>query len=325
TDSFKVEDMLGMGMDFTFAKEGTAAADPAQYLPETDKFMLGNWQSTGVADILGDPIDMDPYALFMTFNGDHTANVMFKGEDLGTHEWSLLGDWGSFDDDDAPDISWDILDDGLEVSYVIDGEYYVFDCPKGGSIPDSAMNGGQTSGESSGDANYADFWESEWYGWWIMDNATGEYETLDGGYWDVCGGIYMDDDSDDTGFVYLWDDTGNIDDPLCVVDVSFGEGTTDAGSMVSEDGWFWTADVGHADWIVDPGASSVSGYDHMIEIYGSWEDDDGSYDYYVYLRPWGMDWEDVRADDPSNLPYYYDSWYVDAMYGVMPDEMPQDQ
>ena len=41
-----------------------------------------------------------------------------------------------------------------------------------------------------------------------------------------------------------------------------------------------------------------------------------SFDYEIYLRPWGVEWEDVRNVDTTDLPYddmmpaYYDSWYL---------------
>ena len=43
----------------------------------------------------------------------------------------------------------------------------------------------------------------------------------------------------------------------------------------------------------------------------------------LYLRPWGMDWEDVRAADESLLPYYYDDWYLPLIEagGSMPDQI----
>ena len=325
TDSFMVKDLLGSGMDLTFAKEGTDAAKPENYLPENDKFMLGNWQSTGVTDILGDPTDMDPYSLFMTFSADHTANVKFMGKDLGTFKWSLLDDWGSFDDEGAPDISWDIKDGGIEVSYLLDDEYYIFDCPKGGKIPDSAFGGsGSGSGGSLGsgsadDTAFFEFWENEYYGWWIIENAEGDMADLNENYYDVCGAIYFDEGSDDTGSIYLWDDTGNIDDPFCVADVEFYPDGEGAGFMLNKGGWFLGREMADGDLYGEP----VTAFDHMITISGSFSYDSGSCDYTIYLKPWGMDWEDVREYNEALLPYFYDSWYTEAMYGVMPDEMPE--
>lgn len=128
-DTITFENMLDMGMDLTFAKEGTEAAKPENNLPEQDKNMIGVWQSTSVTDVLGDPIEgMSGDELKMEFASDHTVNITFKGEDLGSHKWSLLGDWGSLDDDLS--ISWDIYEDGIEVDYSTDQDYYIFYCTK---------------------------------------------------------------------------------------------------------------------------------------------------------------------------------------------------
>ena len=128
-DTITFENMLDMGMDLTFAKEGTEAAKPENNLPEQDKNMIGVWQSTSVTDVLGDSIEgMYGDELKMEFAADHTVNITFKGEDLGSHKWSLLGDWGSLDDDLS--ISWDIYEDGIEVDYSTDQDYYIFYCTK---------------------------------------------------------------------------------------------------------------------------------------------------------------------------------------------------
>ena len=60
----------------------------------------------------------------------------------------------------------------------------------------------------------------------------------------------------------------------------------------------------------------------MIYIDGWYEGEEGGYKYEVYLRPWGVLWDDVKADYPENLPYYYD-WYVSlAEQGMSaPDEI----
>ena len=67
----------------------------------------------------------------------------------------------------------------------------------------------------------------------------------------------------------------------------------------------------------DPGASEVQKFDHMILISGRAEDENGGWvRFRLYLRPWGMDWEDVRTGDTSGclyrnmLPPDYDSWYA---------------
>lgn len=125
------ENMLDMGLDLTFAKEGTDAVKPENYLPEAEKNMIGMWLSNNVTDILGDPVDAySPDALKLEFSGDHTMNITLDGETVSDKSWSMLGDdWGSVDDESI-DMNWDVNDDGIDVNYTIDDEYYVFHCVK---------------------------------------------------------------------------------------------------------------------------------------------------------------------------------------------------
>lgn len=129
TDAFVVENMMDLGADITFAKEGTDAADLSNYIPEEDKMMIGVWKSETVTDILGDPVsNMNDDGLSLEFFADYTVNVNVMGNDLGIYPWSNLGTWGSVDDETIS-LTWDIVDDGLTVSY--DGEdYWVFSCTK---------------------------------------------------------------------------------------------------------------------------------------------------------------------------------------------------
>lgn len=129
-DTITFDNMLNMGMKLTFAKEDSEAAKLENTLPESDKRMLGIWQSHTVTDVLGDPIEgFSGDELKMEFAADHTAKVTFKGKDLGSHKWSLVGDWGSLDGDEL-NINWDITDNGIDVNYSTDDDYFVFGCTK---------------------------------------------------------------------------------------------------------------------------------------------------------------------------------------------------
>ena len=129
-DTIVFDNMLDMGIKLTFAKEGSEAAKPENTLPEADKKMLGIWQSNTVTDILGDPIEeFSGDELKMEFAADHTVKVTFKGEDLGSYKWSLLGNWGNLNDDELK-INWDNTDNGIEVNYSTADDYFVFNCTK---------------------------------------------------------------------------------------------------------------------------------------------------------------------------------------------------
>ena len=148
-----------------------------------------------------------------------------------------------------------------------------------------------------------DWWNGEWYGWWKMSGCYGSYESMEGNWWDVCGDI--DIGTDYTGTITLWDEDYTRSEPMAVVQVSLSEaGTGDHGTVMSEDGWFTNVAVEHADWIVDPG---LLDYDDMIWISGDYEDGDDEFHYDIYLRPWGLYWEDM---DESGYPYRYTDWYL---------------
>ena len=170
----------------------------------------------------------------------------------------------------------------------------------GGEPPvDSALT---SDPSETGDA-LLDWWNGEWYGWWKMSGCYGDYESMEGNWWDVCGDI--DIGTDYTGTITLWDEDYTRSEPMASVQVSLSEaGTGEHGTVMSEDGWFTNVALEHADWIVDPG---LLDYDDMIWISGDYEDGDDEFHYDIYLRPWGLYWEDMEEDA---YPYRYTDWYL---------------
>ncbi len=154
----------------------------------------------------------------------------------------------------------------------------------------------------TGDA-LLDWWNGEWYGWWKMSGCYGDYESMEGDWWDVCGVI--DFDKDYTGTIELWDEDYTRSKPMASAQVSLSEaGTGEHGTVMSEGGWFTNVTLEHADWIVDPG---LLDYDDMICISGDYEDGDDEFHYDIYLRPWGLYWKDMEEDA---YPYRYTDWYL---------------
>ena len=169
------------------------------------------------------------------------------------------------------------------------------------------------------------WWNGEWYGWWVIYEGGGEYADLESYCYDACATISV---HGDTGLVDLWDEDCAEGVNIGYIDVAFEPGTTDKGRMVSVSGNFYDDEIAARDWVVDPGDSIVSRFDSMIMIDGMYYEDGNSSNwihYYVFLRPWGMSWEDVRSDSCYDMPYDdmlplgYDSWYVPQMNGPMPD------
>ena len=178
----------------------------------------------------------------------------------------------------------------------------------GDSAGASAVDGkGATAEGSSSDGDSGetllDWWNGDWYGWWMMTGCSGYYEDMEGDWWDICGTIDIGDDN--MGTVVLWDEDYTKDDPMVSASVSLSEaGTGEYGTMMSEGGWFTDIELGHADWIVDP---ALLDYEDMIHINGYYESGEDGYTYDIYLRPWGTYWDDVTEED---LPFYYDDWYL---------------
>ena len=103
--------------------------------------------------------------------------------------------------------------------------------------------------------------------------------------------------------------------------VSLSEaGTGEHGTVMSEGGWFTNVALEHADWIVDPG---LLDYDDMIWISGDYEDGDDEFHYDIYLRPWGLYWDDMEED---TYPYRYTDWYLPLIDAgkSMPDAIGED-
>ena len=54
-------------------------------------------------------------------------------------------------------------------------------------------NGDTQTPDGTGDT-LLDWWNGDWYGWWIMTGCWGYYEDMEGKWWDVCGTIDIGED-----------------------------------------------------------------------------------------------------------------------------------
>ena len=164
-----------------------------------------------------------------------------------------------------------------------------------------------------------EWWNGEWYGWWKMTDCSGSYESMEGQWWDICGVIEID--ADRTGTVTLWDEDYTKDDAMASAAVSLSDtGTGEHGTLTSESGWFTDVALAHADWIVDLGLQELA---DIICIDGRYENGDDTYRYEIYLRPWGLYWDDVEEE---NRPYLYADWYLPLIDAgkSMPDSIGAD-
>ena len=174
----------------------------------------------------------------------------------------------------------------------------------------------------TGDA-LLDWWNGAWYGWWTMTGCSGAYESMSGQWWDACAVI--DIGSDYTGTVTIWDEDYSRADPMLQASVTLNSaGVGEHGTVMSERGYFTNLPLEHADWIIDPAINSrFPDVENMICIEGWYEDGDDEFYYEVYLRPWGLHWEDM---DESGYPYRYTDWYLPLIDAgkSMPDAIGED-
>ena len=154
-------------------------------------------------------------------------------------------------------------------------------------------------------------WQGDWYGWWMVDEATGSFAEVAGDWWDLCATVTMESNS--RGRICLWDQDGSAEGLLGEVSFYIDE----RGSAVSQEGYFGATIIGQGDWYIEP-------YRHepgdLLVISCGAENDTGTFYYTAYLRPWGQDWSDVQEK-----PYHYEDWYLPLIRGgqPMPQALPQ--
>lgn len=212
---------------------------------------------------------------------------------------------------DATDIKWELKSDGslkltrdsLESSGTLQDGVITLTDLWGSAVTVTFIKGDGASSTEKTDNALLDWWNGDWYGWWKMTGCSGDYEEMEGAWWDICGTI--DIGSDMTGIVRLWDEDYSRDSLMAKVNVSLStSGTGEHGTLMSEDGQFTDVYLEHADWIVDPG---LMDFEDLIRIDGYYENGDDEFYYEIYLRPWGIEWDDVDAD---SLPNRYEDWYL---------------
>lgn len=171
----------------------------------------------------------------------------------------------------------------------------------------------EPAGETDTEPEYAAYWAGDWYGWHVITDASEDLQYLKDTAWDACAHISV---RGQTGTLTVWDTENEPGELLLRASTAFSAGTTGAGCMTADSGTYLDCDLTDG-FQCDPGASEVQPFDHMILIWGRAEDENGGWvRFRIYLRPWGMDWEDVRTGDTRGclyrnmLPPDYDSWYV---------------
>ena len=191
---------------------------------------------------------------------------------------------------------------------------YTYEVDENGWLLLEGSDGSFTFRPISEETPEMDLWNNDWYGWWVVDDCTGEFEQMEDAWWDMCARSTVSEDG--TGTIRLWDEDGSLDHPLGEVTFTL-DGNPGSDILRSQEGYFYKHQLGPDDWVCDP---SVSHYENMAEISGVCSTETGSYTYRIYLRPWGQRWEDT---DEFYVPYHYEDWYLPLVEAgePMPEEI----
>ena len=327
-DGTLVIDIEGMICTFAKADAGTPTTDPTETTGKvTEAREVGYWTLLRVdgpdADSSMSEEDVEMFRIFgveffLTLESDGTAVIMFDEPVKGT--WA---DGKIMAEGEEP-LPYTLKEELLHID--LEGADYVFTRGEGEApeIDWTRYGGGSAGGNDPGTTTsgsvYEDWWAGKWYGWVVISNANSAYAGSINNAYDVIADIEVY--ADDSGYIDL---TYIDEDDLGWAIVYFGDGTTENGCMVSQSGSIFDLNLESGDWVVDPGVSMVSEFDHMIHIESTMYDSDGDwFDYDLFLRPWGMLWEDVRVADTSDMlyedmmPLYYDDWYLPQLESGAP-------
>jgi len=162
------------------------------------------------------------------------------------------------------------------------------------------------------DSQELDWWEGQWYGWWMIFDGDGYYADYINEAFDCC---MMLEPTQGGHRISIWDEDYNSYEDDCLaevlveIDPDGGDGPYGTAVSVADDGnYFWYGEVGQGDWSIDP---EYAGVDHMLIIEGSYTDDEGEYcEYGVVLTKWGYEWNE---DDSTYPPDYYDTYFLPLM------------
>jgi len=220
----------------------------------------------------------------------------FNGDGTGT-----LGMFGQYEE-----VTYDnsaVYRSGIPMSYELDGDYLYLKVSDAIEFTMMVEIKAMNRPKEDLTPNDLDYWEGDYYGWWCIDNVnSGDAEV--GAWWDAC--MTLDIFSNGGGFITIWDEDYGKDDPIAEVVVSVSV-TDGVARIVSESGQFMGVEVEHADWLF---YSDSTDYEDTLGFFANYENSNMNVDYYFFLRQWGTLWDDVYADDPNNMPYYYEDWYL---------------
>lgn len=280
---------------------------------KADKAVLGRYEGVScISEGLELGADEDWIELK---SGGKTDIHIFDDTYRGT--WTLDGENITITQD-GDDYCGTLRDQVLQIQFEhLDYTFAMAGAVLPGSKPSTGLLPTAPSVTPTQQGNYlvADYWAKDWYGWWILQNGTGEWAELNGNFWDTCARILVNEDG--TGYIEIWDEDNKEDESFCATTLTFDTDQAEQGVMVSQRGKFWTMDIGRGDWTVHP--EMGLGVENGFCISGKYIDPESpsdTFEYEIYLRPWGTLWDDLQDLEGLSCPYddmmpgLYESWYL---------------
>ena len=296
-----LENVLDSGITLYFAKDGVPSLSQAP-ASAAEKNVSGLYNADK-AVAFGrecEISDMWEKGISIELKDDGTCGISINGINT-SGSWSKSGDTVTFD---VPGFNMDgTLKDGvLILENVYDMGVTLYFTKDGSMRPDAASSSLPESASEYG------WWNGDWYGWWYISDAGGRYSSSDENWvdlsWDACARISVDGSR---GHFECWDEDNDF---VAAGDVIFSAGLSDKGCMSSQSVEFWDYKVPANEWSADPGDEDLKAYPNSIVIFGRYQDpeSEGSwFDYTIFLRPWGVRWEDIRE---GTRPEFYTNWYL---------------
>lgn len=277
----------------------------------SDQAVLGRYE--GISCLSGG-FELGADGEWVELKSGKKAEIHILGETY-RGKWALDGEDITITQD-GDDYHGTLQDQVLQIRF--EGLDYTF-AMDGAALPNAAASYGalptQPEAPRQDYSQVMDYWAGDWYGWWILQEGTGCWESFTSNFWDACARIRVNEDG--SGYVEIWDEDNEEDEYFCAGTVTFDTAQAPQGLMTSKRGVFWNMDIDQGAWTVYP--EMGMGVENGICISGKYidpESPEDTFEYEIYLRPWGTLWDDLKDTDNPSCPYddmmpaYYDSWYL---------------
>jgi len=175
------------------------------------------------------------------------ATISVDGDEFAC-KWKLNGT--DFTLEERGDIFKGTLENGV-IELNLEGIVYTFAKPgfEPATSPESEEAPVVTAAQDLADSEYADeiaYWNGDWYGWWWITSAAGDWAHLSEKYYDMYCTINLD--ADGMGQMMFWDDDAGLMKLEVKLDTN---NSAPHGILVSTKGYLWDFDYKPGEWVID--------------------------------------------------------------------------